>query len=227
MVTQKKNKSNTFKRAQREDVKVKYPQAEEAGKLKIEEKIKGKRDRIVEMKEGAANKQKFFSTRNAFDAEEGLEPMESKLKKFETDSSHSVIIGIVIAEKSVEDTYVLKEKLNEPLKSCRLRFNLTNKTKAEEILSQRDVMPEEPESKALPTNEDDGLCQICFSCPANTVLLDCGHGSICLDCAIDSMKKNNVCIFCREKVVQIIEIEVAEIRNGLFKVLNSFYVSDG
>lgn len=121
----------------------------------------------------------------------------------------------------------MKEKLSDPLKSARFKFNIANKMKAEEILSQREMLPEEPEQKVLPTTEDDGLCQICFSCPANTVLLDCGHGGICLDCAIDSMKKNNYCIFCREKVVQIIEIEANEIRNGLFKVVNSFYVSDG
>ena len=121
----------------------------------------------------------------------------------------------------------MKEKLSEPLKSARFKFNIANKVKAEEILSQREVVPEVPEQKIMPTTEDDGLCQICFSCAANTVLLDCGHGGICLDCAIDSMKKNNYCIFCREKVVQIIEIEANEIRNGLFKVVNSFYVSDG
>ena len=75
--------------------------------------------------------------------------------------------------------------------------------------------------------DDENLCSICFSEPASTVLLDCGHGGICLTCAIDSMKKNNHCLFCREKVVQIIEIDVRDLGNGLYKVVNSYYVSDG
>lgn len=66
---------------------MKYPEPEEGGKLKKEDRSKVKRDKIVEMKEGGGTKkQKFFSTRNAFDVEEGLEPMPSKAKRFETDS---------------------------------------------------------------------------------------------------------------------------------------------
>jgi hypothetical protein len=62
--------------------------------------------------------------------------------------------------------------------------------------------------------------------PSNAVLLDCGHGGVCLECAIDTMKKNNLCFLCRSSVVQIIEIDLSkEVRKGLYKVLNSFYVS--
>jgi hypothetical protein len=69
-------------------------------------------------------------------------------------------------------------------------------------------------------------CYICFSEPANSVVLDCGHGGICVGCAIDSMKKNNQCFLCRSTVYQIIEIDLeAEVEPGLYKVKNSFYVS--
>ena len=83
-----------------------------------------------------------------------------------------------------------------------------------------------PKDAPVDADDDGGLCTICFTGAINTVLLDCGHGGICLDCAIDAMKKNNTCPFCRQKVVQIIEIENTETRKGLYKVLNSFYVSD-
>lgn len=79
-------------------------------------------------------------------------------------------------------------------------------------------MPDEP--------QEEELCNICFTDPPGAVLLDCGHGGICINCAIDSMKKNNHCLFCRAKVIQIIEIDTKEVRKGLFKVLNSYYVSD-
>ena len=87
--------------------------------------------------------------------------------------------------------------------------------------------PAEQSARESGGAEEEGLCSICFSEPASTVLLDCGHGGICLACAIDSMKKNNHCLFCRERVVQIIEIDTKDLGNGLYKVVNSYYVSDG
>lgn len=79
--------------------------------------------------------------------------------------------------------------------------------------------------------EDDGLCFICYTNPPNAVFLDCGHGGtprspgMCLDCSIDSMKRNNACTMCRKEVIQILEIESLNNIDGLFKVLNSYYVS--
>lgn len=39
------------------------------------------------------------------------------------------------------------------------------------------------------------------------------------------MKRNNACTMCRKEVVQILEIESLNNVDGLFKVLNSYYVS--
>lgn len=120
----------------------------------------------------------------------------------------------------MKDQYVFKDKTDTIQNSARVKYNVANKEKAIEIVTQRESMPQNIE------DEDSGLCTICYSENANTVLLDCGHGSICLTCAIDSMKKNNHCLFCRAKVYQIIEIDNVEVRKGLYKVLNSYYVSD-
>jgi hypothetical protein len=131
---------------------------------------------------------------------------------------------VVITERGkdeVKDQYILKGKKETIQNSSRHKFNLADKDKAAEILSQREAVPNGAELE-----DDDGICTICFTEQANTVLLDCGHGGICLNCAIDSMKKNNHCLFCRAKVVQIIEINTSEIRKGLYKVVNSYYVSD-
>ena len=73
--------------------------------------------------------------------------------------------------------------------------------------------------------EEESLCIICFSNKPNSVFLECGHGGVCLDCAIDTMKRNNACTLCRKEVVQILEIELLNGTEGLFRVLNSFYVS--
>ena len=73
--------------------------------------------------------------------------------------------------------------------------------------------------------EEEPLCFICFANVANVVLLDCGHGGICLECAMDTIKRNNICTLCRSPVSQIIEIESKECGNGMFKVIDSYYVS--
>ena len=107
--------------------------------------------------------------------------------------------------------------------SARIKYSIADKDKAIEVVTQREKISTEDD---MPTEDDSGLCTICYSENSNTVLLDCGHGSICLNCAMESIKKNNVCVFCRAKVSQIIEIDNSEIRKGLYKVLNSYYVSD-
>jgi hypothetical protein len=136
------------------------------------------------------------------------------------------------------DEYVFREKIDQPKSSRRFKYNVAPKEKSQGILSQRgsknrgimrpsDSKAAENAGQKDDTTEEESICSVCFSEPASTVLLDCGHGGICLNCALDSMKKNNLCPFCRQKVVQIIQIQTTEIRKGLYKVVNSFYVSDG
>lgn len=134
-------------------------------------------------------------------------------------------IGVTITQRldgKDKDRYVFKGDADTIANSSRVRYGIADKDKAIEIVTQRESMPKDGPAE----DEDAGLCTVCYSEAANTVLLDCGHGSVCLACAIDSMKKNNHCLFCRAKVVQIIEIAPEEVRKGLYKVLNSFYVSD-
>jgi len=41
-------------------------------------------------------------------------------------------------------------------------------------------------------------CQICFDNPPNVVIMDCGHGGLCYDCAIGAWRNSNECFLCRE-----------------------------
>lgn len=137
------------------------------------------------------------------------------------------------------ESYVFKEKIAAPLTSARFRYTMTTIPSAKNT-PRGEAKPEGEENKnskddkeeVVPTVndtqlDDDGLCTICYSQKANTVLLDCGHGGICIDCATDTMRKNNHCLFCRQRVIQIIEIQTDEIKKGLYKVVNSYFVSDG
>lgn len=103
--------------------------------------------------------------------------------------------------------------------------NLTGKN-LQELKEKSEEEKKEEEEVTYENENEEGLCFICFSNDSNCVFLDCGHGGICLDCAMDTIKRNNICALCRETVSQIIEIDPkTEIRDGLFKVLNSYYVS--
>ena len=149
----------------------------------------------------------------------------SGITKYQTDR-------VFLAERDSaadKEMYLLKQRDTNPICSARFKFNRAEAGQAEVMLSQRRERVE-PESGGTEGQEakEESLCQICFTNDACAVLLDCGHGGICLDCAIDAMKKNNSCIFCREKVLQIIEIDMSgnNEAEGVYKVLNSFLVTD-
>lgn len=73
--------------------------------------------------------------------------------------------------------------------------------------------------------EEENLCYICFGMPPNCFFAECGHGGICLECSIDAMKKSNLCALCRTEITQILEIDEKQVTNGIFKVVNCYFIS--
>ena len=69
------------------------------------------------------------------------------------------------------------------------------------------------------TPEED-LCVICFSNPQNSVNMPCGHGTLCIQCSLDVMKKSDDCCICRELVEQVLELDVdgSRKRNDCWRV---------
>lgn len=197
-----KQQGNMFRRAQRTDVKSQQTSARTGSSPGNQISAGDKTQSAVFMQRSPQHSQR-----------------DKKKDPFESGSA------IVITEGNrdpVVDQFVAKAKVETPMSTARYKYTVT----------QGDVEEspkKEPEIPQLPDDalDDDTLCTICYSQKSNTVLLDCGHGGICIDCATDTMKKNNHCLFCRARVVQIIEIETSEVKRGLYKVINSFYVSDG
>lgn len=125
-------------------------------------------------------------------------------------------------------TYCLTDRNMKKLgTSDLLKKSTFSKFKGSSLKKEEEKKNETIEKKDVEDDYDEeGLCFVCFCNDANVVFLDCGHGGVCLECAMDTIKRNNICALCRENVNQIIEIDPKiEIRNGLYKVLNSYYVS--
>jgi len=55
--------------------------------------------------------------------------------------------------------------------------------------------------------EEETLCYLCFEGPPNAVLLNCGHGGICYECAVALIKKKNECMECRKPVEMIYKVD--------------------
>ena len=43
-------------------------------------------------------------------------------------------------------------------------------------------------------------CLICFDKDSNAIFMDCGHGGVCYDCAMEIWKSSNECHLCREPI---------------------------
>jgi len=55
--------------------------------------------------------------------------------------------------------------------------------------------------------EEETLCYLCFEGLPNAVLLNCGHGGICYECAVALIKKKNECMECRKPVEMIYKVD--------------------
>lgn len=59
-------------------------------------------------------------------------------------------------------------------------------------------------------NENEKICYICFERAPNAVFMKCGHGGVCYECAIESWKKADTCLMCRQKVEAILKVSIID-----------------
>ena len=58
-----------------------------------------------------------------------------------------------------------------------------------------------------PAQVEDNMCYICYNASANALLMNCGHGGICYECAVAMVKKKNECMECRGEVEMIVKVD--------------------
>ena len=67
-------------------------------------------------------------------------------------------------------------------------------------------------------DESDKQCVVCFSGDPDAIVMECGHGSVCHDCAVESWKKDDDCPFCRKPIGKVLKIKLFE-NIGVAKVI--------
>lgn len=74
-------------------------------------------------------------------------------------------------------------------------------------------------------DDNDDLCMICYTNQCDSVVLPCGHGNACSKCNHIFISDTGKCFVCRSDVVQMLRVDVENLRNDCMKVLGAtFYV---
>jgi hypothetical protein len=65
-----------------------------------------------------------------------------------------------------------------------------------------------------------GQCLICYAKASDAIFLDCGHGGLCYDCALDIWKTSNECFLCRQEIFQVLQIDPQALAGNVVKVIS-------
>ncbi|CAD8086503.1 unnamed protein product [Paramecium primaurelia] len=57
------------------------------------------------------------------------------------------------------------------------------------------------------SNDAEMKCLICFENESGYVLMNCGHGGLCLKCASNLLLKNKECYLCRQPIMKVFQIQ--------------------
>ncbi|KAL4441307.1 hypothetical protein ABPG74_013602 [Tetrahymena malaccensis] len=74
-----------------------------------------------------------------------------------------------------------------------------------------------PSVKSFNSDKEQQTCLVCFVNQPNSVLMPCGHGGICADCAKDVCKKNGCCYLCRQEIQNIYQLESGNNNQGKYR----------
>ena len=76
-------------------------------------------------------------------------------------------------------------------------------------------------NKITKKNINQDTCNVCYDKQANAVLMECGHGGICYQCANKLLIKTNKCPLCRLGATLILEVDIKNSYGSFVKVLDS------
>lgn len=98
----------------------------------------------------------------------------------------------------LHNIYSQQEKNNDPSIILRNRQGI--------CLSEGDQDFEQGEITEIDLENESNTCYVCVQNPCNAVIMNCGHGGVCYECAVEFVQKKNQCMQCRQEVDRVIKI---------------------
>ncbi|KAL4502971.1 hypothetical protein ABPG72_014200 [Tetrahymena utriculariae] len=103
-------------------------------------------------------------------------------------------------------------------KNTEVQKNPNNQEQLPEIKQENNNIST-PKNQQIKEEEEQN-CLICFQNSQDSVFMNCGHGGICYDCSLDIWKITGECYLCREKIKQILQIDLEyKKKKNLVKIL--------
>ena len=68
------------------------------------------------------------------------------------------------------------------------------------------------------------MCYICCTKPSDAVVLECGHGGICVEYAVETLKESGICMECRQEAEQVVRIDPVPRINNIVKVYENITI---
>jgi len=66
---------------------------------------------------------------------------------------------------------------------------------------------EEKDSGRQDQEEGYNSCYVCFENPCNAIVMNCGHGGVCFECALKFIKRKSQCMECRQSSNRLLKID--------------------
>jgi len=69
---------------------------------------------------------------------------------------------------------------------------------------------------------EETICQICFDKAPDSVFMECGHGGVCFNCALDVWRNSEECYLCRARIEQILQLDCEQVNSDrYYKIIAS------
>ena len=96
--------------------------------------------------------------------------------------------------------------LDSPIFDIKRRASLKRQFSADDVDSFKTIKAKKQADEII----EEKLCYICYENSPNAVLVNCGHGGICYNCAMLIMKKSSECMECRTKFDAVYKVDMLD-----------------
>ncbi|CAD8093205.1 unnamed protein product [Paramecium sonneborni] len=116
-------------------------------------------------------------------------------------------------KKEITKTSIFMQKLsNAYFRQIKdLEIVVLKDTNQNEILTERNLNNNIIQKKKPCPQNSNSKCIICCEKSSNAILMNCGHGGICYQCAMQLAQKQKECFLCRQIISTIYEIDEKDV----------------